>query len=153
MCEVYHRAKVLPGVLLFHWGGIIGKERLLFMISTTYPISSQSGKKILEAQRKLVIVISHLSPTRHRDAEMHLLGCARESRQNKLFVYFGSLLQLWDGCQVYGYAPALLPAYFFGVYFISGQKWQRSTASHSVGHQWDASMSHFGNVFELSDRM
>lgn len=31
--------------------------------------------EILGAQRKLVIVISHLSPTRHRGAERYFLGC------------------------------------------------------------------------------
>lgn len=88
-------------------------------------------EKILGARRKLVIVISHLSPTRHRDAEMYFLGCAKGASKIKgQFVYFGSHLESWDGCRVYGYAPALLPAYFSGVYFISGQKW------HSFAFFW-----------------
>lgn len=72
------------------------------------------------------------------------------SRQNEgLFVCLGDQLELWNGCQVYSYAPALLPAYFSGVCFISGQKWQRSTGSHSLVE----SVSHFGNIFEASDLM
>lgn len=61
MCEVYHRARVLPGILLFHWEGIIGKKRLFFMISNHLSNQRPIQAKILVGQRKLVIVISHLS--------------------------------------------------------------------------------------------
>lgn len=60
-------------------------------LSNQLPIRAE----ILGAQRKLVIVISHLGPTRHRGAEGHFSGMFYESRQNKgPFVCSGGQLEL-----------------------------------------------------------
>lgn len=76
-------------------------------LSNQLPIRAE----ILGAQRKLVMVISHLGPTRHRGAERYFLGCSmRTGKIRGSLVCFGGQLELRDGCQVYGYAPALLPA-------------------------------------------
>lgn len=95
MCEVYHRAES-PA-----WDSFISlrehywKREIVVHdvhhLSNQWPIQA----KILEGQRKLVIVISHLSQTRHRGAKRDFLGGSmRTSKIKDHLCAFGGHLQL-----------------------------------------------------------
>lgn len=96
MCEVYHGAEVQDSFISLggHYWKRVTVVRDFHHLSNQPPIRAE----ILGAQRKLVIVISHLSTRRCWE---RFSGMFYESRENKgPFVCFGGQLELWDGCQV-----------------------------------------------------
>lgn len=101
MCEVYHRAESPAWDSFISRRGHYWKREIVVHdfhhLSNQWPIHA----KILEGQRKLVIVISHLSQTRHRGAKRDFLGGSmRASKIKDHLCTFGGHLQLGDRCLV-----------------------------------------------------